>query len=182
MNQFKATVWLLCIVLSICGCQNAEIRSTDVESRAPKIELHDISGKTVSLNDFSGKLVLLNFWATWCAPCVAEMPALENLYQKYKARGLEIVAISVDPVNKKSEIKSFIENKSLNFAILLDPDFSVVNDFGVTGFPETFFINKEGNFINIIDPKTGGVAKKVIGDAPWDTKPYFKLVEELLAK
>ncbi|MBS1234910.1 MAG: thiol:disulfide interchange protein, partial [Nitrospirae bacterium] len=67
-----------------------------INSRAPDFTIKDLAGKNISLSAFKGKVVLLNFWATWCPPCRAEMPALNKLYREKKNRGLEIIAVSTD--------------------------------------------------------------------------------------
>ncbi len=78
-----------------------------INSKAPDFTLKDLNGKTVSLSAFKGKVVLLNFFATWCPPCRAEMPALNKLYHTLKPRGLEVVAVSTD--RSINDIKDFLE-------------------------------------------------------------------------
>ena len=147
---------------------------------APIFSLVDTSGATVSLDDFKGKTVLLNFWATWCAPCVAEMPALERLYQIYRERGFTVIAVSGDAKENASQVGEFIRKHGLTFPVLLDPEFVSVKKYGVTGFPESFFLDETGKFMMIIDPDTKRQLVRIISDRPWDAPAYLKVIEQLL--
>jgi len=86
---------------------------------APNFSLPDLEGKKVSLTDFKGKVVLLNIWATWCAPCVEEMPSMEKLYQELKGEDFELLAISVDESGAEA-VKPFLEKLKIGFPVLLD--------------------------------------------------------------
>jgi thiol-disulfide isomerase/thioredoxin len=83
--------------------------------------LPNLQGKTVRLTDLREKVVLINFWATWCDPCRAEMPSMHALYQDYRDKGFEILAISID-VQGKDVVAPFVDAYGLTFPILLDPD------------------------------------------------------------
>jgi thiol-disulfide isomerase/thioredoxin len=97
------------------------------------------------LSDLKGKDVFLNFWATWCPPCKGEMPEIEKLYQETKNSNLVIVAIEIgEPLN---DVKAFIQQNNYNFKVLLDSDQKVSSQYGITGVPTSFFINKEGNIV-----------------------------------
>ena len=121
-----------------------------------------VSGDSVSLEDMRGTPVLLNVWATWCKPCVREMPALERLHQELGPEGLAIVAVSVDnaafgiadPVHS---VQSFAEEYGLTFTILLDPESRIETVFQVVGLPMTFLIDREGR-----------VVQRIIGERDWD--------------
>jgi peroxiredoxin len=120
---------------------------------APAFSLEDISGKKVSLSDYRGKAVMLNFWATWCGPCNIEIPWLIDLRQKYSAQGFEILGISSDSLDlddkaklasEKQDIKKFVEEKKMNYPILLNGD-SISHPYGgVDGLPSSFFIDPSG--------------------------------------
>ena len=88
------------------------------DSDVPSFSLPDLTGRNVSLKSLEGKTVLINFWATWCAPCVAEMPAMENLYNQLKQDNFEIVAISVDSNSARSNLEKFVKDKNISFTIL----------------------------------------------------------------
>lgn len=143
-------------------------------------ELEDLVGKKVHLKDFRGSLVLLNFWATWCLPCVSEMAALERLYKTYEKQGLQIVAVNVDAKNNAARVRDFVKTKSLSFTVLLDPNMSLAERYGLTGFPETFFIDAQGKIRLVHDPESNQDAVRLLSDRPWDSKLYLKLVAEFL--
>ena len=134
----------------------------------------------ISLSQYKGKVVLLNFWATWCIPCLEEMPALENLYQLYKDKGLVVLAISVDKKSRELSIRKLLKDNNYSFPVALDPKAEVAKTYSVGGFPETFFISREGNFLPFLDPDTGSQTTRIISDRPWDSKIYKKQIELLL--
>lgn len=135
---------------------------------APDFELKDLEGKKVSFKDFKGKVVLLNFWATWCAPCRAEMPSLENLYRSFKGKGLVVIGVSVD--NSDNSVRSFVRQKKITFPILLDSKKEVsFDDYGVIGLPVTFLIDQKGIIV-----------EKVFGERQWDSEEIKEKIKRLL--
>ena len=138
-----------------------------INSRAPDFALRDTAGKNISLSAFKGKVVLLNFWATWCPPCRAEMPALNKLYREKKNRGLEIIAVSTD--RSVSSVKDFLEKHKVDFPILFDEDRTAVKLYRVFSMPTTFLIDRNGT-----------VVEKFYGEYDW-TEPETKgKIEKLL--
>lgn len=111
-------------------------------------KLKDLSGNEVSLSDFKGKKVFLNFWATWCPPCKAEMPDIENLYNETKDSDLIILAVNIG--DDKNTTKSFIDKNKYGFTVLLDLDQSVAAQYNIAAIPTSFFIDKEGNIVTSI--------------------------------
>jgi len=117
------------------------------EQLAPAWNLKDVDGKVYASTQFAGKVVLVNFWATWCGPCVAEMPGLVALQNRYRDQGLSIVGISVDDAGP-SVVRSFIPQHKLNYTIVMT-DGQVERDFGGIEFiPTSFLIDREGNLID----------------------------------
>jgi peroxiredoxin len=138
-----------------------------VNSKAPDFTLKDLNGKTVPLSTFKGKVVLLNFFATWCPPCRAEMPALNKLYHTLKPRGLEVVAVSTD--RSINDIKNFLERYRVDFPILFDSDRSAAKQYRVFSMPTTFLIDRNGMIV-----------EKFYGEYDW-TEPETKgKIEKLL--
>ena len=136
---------------------------------APGFELQKLGGGRVSLEDLRGRVVYVNFWATWCAPCLAEAPALERLYTELAPEGFEIVALSIDSPEDSKAIESFRERFGLKFPILLDPEKLVYSRYGATGVPETYLIDAEGR-----------LAEAYIGPRDWDEPRYARAIRRLL--
>ncbi|MBI3628808.1 MAG: TlpA family protein disulfide reductase [Candidatus Rokubacteria bacterium] len=124
-------------------------------------------GKPVKLGDHPGKVIFLNFWATWCPPCREEMPAMERLYQRYKARGLVVIAVSVD--SDIVVVPPFVKQNKLTFPIGHDPKMALAERYGVRALPSSFLVDKKGN-----------LAALAIGPRAWDTKPAYAVIESLL--
>ena len=114
--------------------------------------LADLNGRTWKLRDLRGKVVLVNFWATWCPPCRKEMPDLQEFYSRFKEKGLIILAITDEAIEKA---KPFIEEKQYTFPVLLDSGRKVNEGFRVDGIPKTFIYDRDGKLVaQSIDMRT----------------------------
>ncbi|WP_438316214.1 redoxin domain-containing protein [Sporosarcina sp. FA9] len=127
----------------------------------PDFELTTLSGDVVKLSDYKGKKVILNFWASWCGPCKAEMPHMENYYKKNKeSDNVEIVAVNLTKQERKGMdgIEKFVDAFGLNFPIPLDEDGRVMDAYAVIGIPTSYFINTDGTIgqkvVAAMDEKT----------------------------
>jgi|GEM_PF-1098641 len=109
---------------------------------APALALATLDGKNISLTDLRGQVVLVNFWATWCPPCRAEMPEIQNAYDKYRAQNFTVLA--VDVAEDEATIAPFVQEFKLTFPILLDRDTAVSKKYSVLGLPTSFFIGRDG--------------------------------------
>ncbi len=136
--------------------------------KVPDIKLIRSDGKIVSLRSFKGKVVLINFWATWCPPCVHEMPYLNALYQKLHSKGLEIVAVA-NPRDSIDRVKAFFRYNNIQFDYYLDADFSAARAFGVRALPTTFVVDRKGVIRN-----------KFIGARPWTSEEFIDYFRSLL--
>lgn len=124
----------------------AALRAPRGPVAAPGFVLSDLTGKVVRIEDLRGKVVLLNVWATWCPPCVEEMPTLESLSRRMSGRDFVLLAVSQDELPQK--VKPWIESRGFTFPVLLDPRGEVGYRYGVTGYPETFLINRQGFIVH----------------------------------
>jgi peroxiredoxin len=116
---------------------------------APAFTLRALDGRPVQLREFRGKLVLLNFWATWCAPCLHEMPSMERLYQTFKQTEFVLLAVSMDR-HGEEVAKPFVDNLQLTFPVLLDRTSEVGRQYGVRGLPSTYLIAPDGLLIGVV--------------------------------
>jgi len=105
-------------------------------------QLQDLKGNSFQLNQTKGKLTLVNIWATWCPPCIAEMPSLQALYNDYYNK-IEFVLVSNE---ENSVIKSFLRKKGYNFKVYT-PQSKPPETFNVKSIPRTFLLDREGNII-----------------------------------
>ncbi|MBA4494276.1 thiol-disulfide oxidoreductase ResA [Paenactinomyces guangxiensis] len=110
--------------------------------KAPDFQLTTLDGKEMKLSQLRGKAVMLNFWGTWCKPCRTEMPAMQQMYEKYKGSGFEIVAVNIAETDVAAA--SFARQYSLTFPIWMDRNRDVVNLYGIKPIPSSFFIDPQG--------------------------------------
>ena len=134
---------------------------------SPGFTTEDAAGNRVDSTSFRGKVVVLNFWATWCPPCRLEMPAMERLYQEFRGKGLEIVAVNF--MESRELVQAFAEEQKLTYPMLLDSRAEIAEQFGVMRLPETVLIGREGEVI-----------AKTIGYKDWYKEDVRELVADLL--
>jgi peroxiredoxin len=113
---------------------------------APNFVLPDLKGDAVRMADLRGKVVLLNLWATWCPPCVDEMPTLEELSKKMAGRDFVLLAISED--EEPSRVAPWVRKRGFTFPVLLDERGKVGAELGISGYPETFIIDRRGRIVH----------------------------------
>lgn len=120
-----------------------------VGALAPDFALEDVNGAAYRLSDLQGEVVLLNFWATWCGPCLVEMPLLESDYHAYKDDGFLVLA--VNDGESRAEVEQFGQENGLSFPLLLDPGRVVQRLYQIRGYPSSVFIDVDGRiaFIHI---------------------------------
>jgi peroxiredoxin len=121
-------------------------------------------GGTFRLSEHRGKVVMINFWATWCPPCLEEMPAMERLYRHHRDTGFVLLAVSVDAEPKK--VTPFVAEHKLTFPIGLDPKMDLANGYAVRALPSSFLVGRDGN-----------LAALAIGPRAWDGDAAHSLVE-----
>jgi peroxiredoxin len=134
---------------------------------APDFTLPDLEGKLHGLADFRGRVVVLNFWATWCPPCIDEMPSLERLHQAMADRGLAVIAVSVD--ERFSDVPAFVERFDLTFSVLYDEGKKVSRKYQTFKYPETYILDREGR-----------LKSKVVGPRDWAAPTVIRDMVDLL--
>ena len=128
----------------------------------------DHKEKEISFSDFKGKILLVNFWATWCAPCIKEMPSLDRLETKING-DFDVIAISVDRDGVEKVTDFFDENKISNLEKFFDIKNSLAKEMNLYGVPTSFFVNKEGNLIGYYQ-----------GDMEWDNDTVINFINYLI--
>jgi len=137
----------------------------------PDISFQDAEGRTLGLGDFRGRVVVLNFWATWCPPCVEEMPSLDRLQVLMGEAGLVVLAISVDRGGLRQVAPFFAANTLANLPVYLDPSGASMRAFAVRGMPTTI----------VIDPN-GLERGRLEGAAAWDSPSATRMLRQYLSK
>jgi len=132
------------IVISRPPDNHAVTVSPRVGFMAPAIVLPQLDGELVSLESFKGQVVIVNFWASWCAPCRAEMPTLERLYQIEQTRGLTVLAVNSTLQDDQANVARMQRDLGLSFPILLDYEGTVGHRYSVRMLPTTFIIDRQG--------------------------------------
>lgn len=127
-----------------------------------------LGGGSLRLGDHRDKVVFLNFWATWCPPCKEEMPSMERLYRRFKARGFTILALSIDAGDPEA-VEAFTKRLGLTFPIGLDARLEVANLYAVRGLPASFLIDRSGR-----------IAAVALGPRDWDSSAAHAVMEALL--
>jgi peroxiredoxin len=150
---------------------DAALRELDLvkPSRAKGAEdfaLPALGGGTFRLAEQRGKIVLVNFWATWCPPCLEEMPAMERLWRKHKDTGFVLVAVSVDTDPQK--VVPFVTEHKLTFPIAFDTKMAIAEKYGVRALPSSFILGRDGD-----------LAALALGPRHWDNKASHRLIEAM---
>jgi cytochrome c biogenesis protein CcmG/thiol:disulfide interchange protein DsbE len=143
---------LACLLLAaLSGCYGRS-RPSRIGSNALDFTVQDGPTK-VTLSQFRGQVVVLNFWATWCPPCVEEMPSLVEMQRRFKGKGVTVLAVSVDV--DQSAYRQFVKDHNVNLLTVRDPDQKSSALYGTFKFPETYIVDRNGvirrKFIGAVD-------------------------------
>lgn len=170
MKRFFFPVALLAAALAtVAGLQHIQ-GGPRTGYEAPDFSLPDLEGNIHRLSDYRGKVVFLNLWTTWCPPCRMEMPAMEKLHRRLRGRDFVMLAVSADEGGEDA-VAPFVAELGLTFPVLLDPGGRLSPRYGVTGYPETFIIDRAGQVVN-----------HTIGPAEWDDEGVVRNLVALIEK
>ncbi len=142
----RRLVAILLLIASVASCAGgvdpARARGISEGSVAVDFQLPDLDGQKISLSDYRGNVVLINFWATWCPPCLAEIPEIEASYQARHEEGFVVLGVSVEQA--PDHIASFVEAAGMSYPVLLDEGGEVFRMYRVPGLPMSVFLDREG--------------------------------------
>jgi cytochrome c biogenesis protein CcmG/thiol:disulfide interchange protein DsbE len=148
---FSRVILSVVLLAAMTACYGGS-RPPRIGTNAPAFTVQD-SDKTITLNQFRGQVVVLNFWATWCAPCVEEVPSLVEMQRRLKSKGVTVVAVSIDV--DEGAYRQFVKEHGVNLLTVRDPDQKTSGLYGTVKYPETYVIDRNGvmqrKFIGAVD-------------------------------
>ena len=145
LSTLRVRRFLVLTALLALGCRrDAQQLRVEIGQPAPRYAAKTLAGDSASTAALAGKVVLLNVWATWCAPCRAEIPYLQSLFEAHRAEGLEIVGVSVDARGQDAAIRDFAREFRMTYAIWRDPDERVQAVYMALGVPSSYLIDRTG--------------------------------------
>jgi len=166
--------WLGVLVLVAFALPQYRQGEASLAGKTPEDFTMQLNGKATKLSDLKGKVVVLNFWASWCPPCVAETPFLNNLQRKIVSRDGIVLGVNVD--EDPGAYQKFLVEHGVNFPTWRDPSVQgtvskIAKDYGTTVYPETYVIDRKGK-----------IARKIIGEQRWDSPEMSAYFDDLLAQ
>jgi cytochrome c biogenesis protein CcmG, thiol:disulfide interchange protein DsbE len=160
----RRALFLSILLALFCSCYGGA-RPPRIGTQAPDFTAQD-SDKKISLTDLRGKVVVLNFWATWCPPCVEEMPSLIQMSQKLQDKGVVVLGVSVDV--DQDAYRKFLAEHKVSFLTVRDGDHKVPDLYGTFRWPETYIIGRDGI-----------VRRKFIGPVDWNSPEVVDFLTKL---
>ncbi len=165
-NALRALLGILTLLL--LGLIGFSLRDTSAKEGgpAPQFSIKTDQGQRVTPTSFGGKVLVLNFWATWCAPCVEEIPSLNVFQRRFANSGVVVVGISVDKNAQK--YRAFLDRIHVSFDTARDPNWDIGAEYGTFQIPETYII------------KDGRIARKFVSNQDWTSDDITRYVQSLL--
>jgi thiol-disulfide isomerase/thioredoxin len=167
-SMMSLHILLLILLLCLPACLMAgELQRYESLLQAPALSLPDLGGKTRNLTDYRGQVLLVNFWASWCPPCIQEMPAMQRLQDRLAGKAFSILAVNVG--ESAGTVWKFLGKVKVDFTLLRDSDGQTAREWEVTTYPTSFLIDR-----------TGTVRYLAHGAVKWDAPEMVRIIEEML--
>jgi len=163
----QAAIAVLVVALVFVVAGTLEARIVSAGDTAPSFSVKTDHGKTISRSDFGGKLLLVNFWATWCPPCIEELPSLNAFARTFAPQGVVVIGISID--RNEQVYRRFLERNSIAFETARDPEAEISGSYGTFQVPESYLIDRSGK-----------VVEKVISNQNWMDPIFLARVKQML--
>ena len=157
----------LAAVLVYVVAGTLEEHVTNAGDTAPPFSIATDQGRTITRDQFGGKLLVLNFWASWCEPCVVEIPTLDAFQREFASQGVVVLGISIDRNEKL--YRRFLDRAHVSFATALDSEANISSSYGTFQVPETYIIDRSGK-----------VVEKVISNQNWMDPDFLARVRRML--
>jgi len=164
MVRYSRPIAGVLMLLMLSGCYSGT-RPARIGTAAPDFTVRDAE-RSVTLSQFKGQVVVLNFWATWCPPCIEEMPSLVQMQQRMKPQGVTVVAVSVDA--DEGDYRRFLREHNVNLLSVRDPAQKSNSLYGTFKYPETYVIDRNGV-----------VRRKFIGAVDWNDREVIEYLGKL---
>jgi peroxiredoxin len=160
----RSYILAILLAFTLSGCYRGS-KPARIGTVAPDFTVQD-SDRKITLSDYRGQIVVLNFWATWCPPCIEELPSLETLQQRMKDKGIKVLAISID--DDDSAYHQFLKDNRVDLLSVRDASKKSNNLYGTFKFPETYIIDQKGI-----------VRRKFIGAVNWNQAEIVDFLSKL---
>jgi len=158
---------ILAVIVMLATVLPSSLIALELDGPAPDFTLRSNQDKNIRLADLRGQVVMINFWATWCGPCLQEMPLLDELYKKYEAAGFTLLGVNVEDDSSKAE--GMLEQLGVSFPILFDVENIASELYEVDAMPSSVFVDRDGNFRHVHR-----------GFRPGDEDGYNKVIKALI--
>mgnify|MGYP001138511207 CR=1 FL=1 len=173
-NQYKLIQSVITLVLLFSCTQyaiaaNATLKAWPEENAIAEFNLPDVKNQFHSTADYKGKVILLNFWASWCPPCIQEMPELERLKQQMSDQPFEIIALNVG--EKRYKVRKFLKLINFDLPVLLDTKKELFNSWEIKTLPTSFLIDANGH-----------IRYKVRGNPGWENEDTLAIIQQLISE
>ena len=161
-------VFTLAAAPGVTGRQaSSQPQAADDSSPMPALTLHDFKGRLVPPERYKGKILVVDFWATWCTPCIAEVPRLNRLEEKYSSKGVKVIGVTMASGAAK-EVRPYIDQFNIKYTVLMGDD-NQAYDLNIYGFPTTYVVTRDGK-----------IFRKIVGIIPGKTEQLESDLEKLL--